>query len=341
MEHYAQMLRERGCVTEQQFEEVIAQVESEISRRQSLGEVSLRRREEISHTYVPLHREVYELKEEYLDPTFLSLVEHARSPESTADSLMERMQVLGYASEIYSFPVFTSEFCHQFLGEIEHIEDSPCPKGRPNTMNDYGVLLEEYGFNERLLNPLREIYLQPITALLFSSWGGGHLDSHKAFTVTYEPSKDRELTTHFDNAEVTLNVALGYEGFSGGDLFFLGMKGERHSFSSKLGCKHLAGWGVLHRGLHMHGAEPLVCGKRCNLIVWMRASCIRNKLCPMCGGPPKLLESKGMDDGFRVERGSLLRVEREGPDVSSVSCRGPNRSESAVHARIIDVCHML
>jgi len=36
--------------------------------------------------------------------------------------------------------VFTREFCQQFLEEIKHFEaDGRLPKGRPNTMNNYGV----------------------------------------------------------------------------------------------------------------------------------------------------------------------------------------------------------
>ena len=37
-------------------------------------------------------------------------------------------------------PVFTREFCQQLLEEIEYFEsDRSLPKGRPNTMNNYGV----------------------------------------------------------------------------------------------------------------------------------------------------------------------------------------------------------
>jgi len=41
-------------------------------------------------------------------------------------------------------PVFTREFCQQLLEEIKHFEaDSSLPKGRPNTMNNYGVSTEQ------------------------------------------------------------------------------------------------------------------------------------------------------------------------------------------------------
>lgn len=56
--------------------------------------------------------------------------------------------------------------------------------------------------------------------------------------------------------------------------------------------------GLLHRGQHMHGALPISSGQRWNLIVWMRASQQRNRLCPMCNRRPVLLEGGGFADGF-------------------------------------------
>ena len=40
---------------------------------------------------------------------------------------------------VYSFPVLTLEFCNLLLQELDHFEKSDMPKGRPNTMNNYGV----------------------------------------------------------------------------------------------------------------------------------------------------------------------------------------------------------
>lgn len=61
---------------------------------------------------------------------------------------------------------------------------------------------------------------------------------------------------------------------------------------------HRIGYGVLHRGRHMHQAQAITSGKRVNLIVWMRSSSIRNRQCPMCGEPPSLVPSEGYGDGF-------------------------------------------
>lgn len=48
----------------------------------------------------------------------------------------------------------------------------------------------------------------------------------------------------------------------------------------------------------MHGALPIQSGERINLIIWMRSSVVRNKLCPMCGTEPRLVPCAGEGDGF-------------------------------------------
>ncbi|KAK3736310.1 hypothetical protein QZH41_020782, partial [Actinostola sp. cb2023] len=85
------------------------------------------------------------------------------------------------------------------------------------------ILLDELGFDDSFLTPLRTKYLTSITTLLYPHWGGNSLDSHKAFTVQYKTGQDVDLSYHYDNAEVTLNVCLGKE-FSGGELYFGDMK---------------------------------------------------------------------------------------------------------------------
>ena len=85
------------------------------------------------------------------------------------------------------------------------------------------ILLEEFGFHKSFMVPLRTQYLMPLARLLFSIWVEDGLDSHKAFIVRYALGEDLDLSYHFDNAEVTLNVSLGKK-FTGGDLYFGKMK---------------------------------------------------------------------------------------------------------------------
>ena len=40
---------------------------------------------------------------------------------------------------VYTFPIFSSEFCTKFISEINNFNEISMPKGRPNSMNKYGV----------------------------------------------------------------------------------------------------------------------------------------------------------------------------------------------------------
>ncbi|XP_077811774.1 2-oxoglutarate and iron-dependent oxygenase domain-containing protein 2 isoform X2 [Macaca mulatta] len=208
---------------------------------------------------------------------------------------------------IYRVPVFTAPFCQALLEELEHFEQSDMPKGRPNTMNNYGVLLHELGLDEPLMTPLRERFLQPLMALLYPDCGGGRLDSHRAFVVKYALGQDLELGCHYDNAELTLNVALG-KVFTGGALYFGGLFQAPTALTEPLEVEHVVGQGVLHRGGQLHGARPLGTGERWNLVVWLRASAVRNRLCPMCRCEPDLVDDEGFSDGFTREEPTAVDV---------------------------------
>ena len=152
------------------------------------------------------------------------------------------------------------------------------------------------------MTSLRENYLQPIARKLFLDWGGGKLDSHKAFTVKYQVGSDTDLSYHYDNAEVTLNVAISTDdSFSGGALYFGDMRNERLKNKDHTIYQHKSSFGILHRGQHLHGAQPIESGERVNLIIWMRASSVRNQLCPMCDRKPDRVETVGKGDGFTLE----------------------------------------
>ena len=160
------------------------------------------------------------------------------------------------------------------------------------------VLLDELGLDDDFLTPLRERFLNPICRLLYPDWGGGTLDSHKAFIVSYSMDHDRDLDYHYDNAEVTLNVALSGD-FEEGSLYFTAMRTMPVGEYECTEYKHKTTTGVLHRGQHRHGAMPISEGQRHNFIVWMRSSRVRNNRCPMCDQKPELVETVGYGDGFK------------------------------------------
>ncbi|XP_070760673.1 2-oxoglutarate and iron-dependent oxygenase domain-containing protein 2 isoform X2 [Enoplosus armatus] len=293
---YQALLGRLGCVTEQQVEDVLNKISQEVDRRRRLGVASAERAAAIKDTYRPLHPHVYRLQESYLAPKFRQIVEECRSRDAGEDGLSGFLEEEA-AVRVYRFPVFERGFCEELVEELEHFEQSSAPKGRPNTMNHYGILLNELGFDEGFITPLREYYLHPLTSLLYPDCGGRCLDSHKAFVVKYDMNEDLDLSYHYDNAEVTLNVSLGKD-FTEGNLYFGDMRQVPLSETECTEVEHRVTEGVLHRGQHMHGALPISSGQRWNLIIWMRGSRERNKLCPMCNRRPTLVEGEGFADGF-------------------------------------------
>ncbi|KAA8592091.1 hypothetical protein FQN60_017546 [Etheostoma spectabile] len=275
---YETLLMRLGCVTDQQFGDVF---NKEVDRRRRLGVTSAERAAAIKDTYRPLHPHVYHLQESYLAPKFKQIVEYCRSSDISEEGLRDLLQKEA-APRVYRFPVFEKSFCEELLEELEHFEQSSAPKGRPNTMNHYGILLNELGFDDGFITPLRELYLHPLASLLYPDCGGRGLDSHKAFVVKYDTNEDLELSYHYDNAEVPLSETECSE------------------------VEHRVTEGLLHRGQHMHGALPISSGQRWNLIIWMRASRERNKLCPMCNRRPTLVEGEGFADGFTKQPEALL-----------------------------------
>jgi hypothetical protein len=88
--------------------------------------------------------------------------------------------------------------------------------------------------------------------------------------------KDVSLDFHADASDVTLNVCLGQE-VTGGDLYFRGVRCALHQTTpwqptEDFAIRHVPGRAILHRGRHRHGAQPIIRGKRSNLILWCSSS---------------------------------------------------------------------
>ncbi|XP_071944747.1 2-oxoglutarate and iron-dependent oxygenase domain-containing protein 2-like [Antedon mediterranea] len=120
------------------FADIWKPVKTEVERRKSLGRDYLKRKETILKYYTPLNQEIYKLQISFLSLKFLKLVEHSKQKNASMQSLIKLMST-EKGERIYSFPIFTEEFCNSFKEEIEHFENTDLPKGRPNTMNNYGV----------------------------------------------------------------------------------------------------------------------------------------------------------------------------------------------------------
>merc|ERR1719493_95920 len=98
-------------------------------------------------------------------------------------------------------------------------------------------------------------------------------------TEETEPDFDVDLKEHRDSSIATLNVCLGYDNFTGGNLLFRADEKNpmcqchcSHAYDSSKGEGIVAmrpGLSILHKGQHRHGALPITGGRRANLIVWM------------------------------------------------------------------------
>lgn len=183
---------------------------------------------------------------------------------------------------VFVFDLLPADFCVKLLEEIHHFE-SWCEKTgktihRPNSMNNYGAILDDFGFEPCLEQMVSQV-MNVISSVLFPHIGPT-LDHHHGFLVEYEMGKDQELSLHVDDSDVTLNVCLG-EDFSNGELLFEGVRCNHHQSTThplpgeQCVIEHKLGQACVHVGRHRHSAMPISRGKRCNLILWCRSSKFR------------------------------------------------------------------
>ncbi|KQK04481.1 uncharacterized PKHD-type hydroxylase At1g22950 isoform X2 [Brachypodium distachyon] len=240
-------------------------------------------RQKILHLYKPLHEELYSMHASaFFLPTFLEAV-RTNTKESIASIMAEPIP------GVFSFPMLQPKFCDMLFEEVDNFESwvhaMKFKIMRPNTMNKYGAVLDDFGL-ETMLNDFMEKFITPISKVFYPEVGGGTLDSHHAFVVEYGKDRDVELGFHVDDSEVTLNVCLGKQ-FSGGQLYFRGVRCENHVNSEAqqeeiYDYPHVPGWAVLHRGRHRHGARPTSSGLRMNLLLWCRRICVISLLELIC-----------------------------------------------------------
>lgn len=254
----------------------------------------------IKDEYVPLHSELLDLTKWGFVDAFVLL---CASPAESEDHLVAA------GDGIYLMEIFTPEFCQLMLQEVNHFE-SWCAKQtisilRPNSMNNYGVVLDHIPGFSVVLQQFVQQFIEPLSRRLFprlhparSSATISSMDSHHGFVVEYGADKDKKLDWHVDDSDVTLNVCLGKQ-FEGGDLVFSGVRCELHrrdtpplaSKGENVRVAHLIGHGLLHVGKQRHAALPIKSGERTNFILWCRNSQLessaaghRRAICPSwCG----------------------------------------------------------
>eukprot|EP00730_Choanoeca_flexa_P012569 TRINITY_DN4398_c0_g1_i1.p1 TRINITY_DN4398_c0_g1~~TRINITY_DN4398_c0_g1_i1.p1 ORF type:complete len:609 (+),score=132.19 TRINITY_DN4398_c0_g1_i1:257-1828(+) len=206
--------------------------------------------------------------EAWFDPSFWQAIQRTDRMSALRDIAQELVP------GIYSFDMLSDEFCDLLTAELADYEASNLPKSRPNSMNRYGMILSEMGMSA-MLTKLMKSYLQPVIDALMPTLAQGQpMDHHHSFVVQYERGHDIHLDMHTDDSEFTCNVNL-VDTFTGSGLSFCGMHGSENHRKLQQVYQHKRGRAVVHAGMHRHGADPLLSGRRENLIVWCRSSAYR------------------------------------------------------------------
>eukprot|EP00962_Isochrysis_galbana_P053028 scaffold24495_cov111-Isochrysis_galbana.AAC.6 len=228
-----------------------------------------------------LHPDLFDLsrgfRPEWLAPAVLKAMEAWQGGAAAAADVREaavRNLVTEVSPGVFTFDLLSASFCELLISELERYEASGMPPMRPNSMNNYGIVLNGPIGLERLMDLLQSSVVAPIGEALFGEEGQG-LDHHHAFVVQYRPAQDKGLDMHTDACDVTLNVCLGKE-FTGGGLTLCGLRGggEVGGGERKLRLvhSHRKGQAILHLGRHRHGADDILTGERLNLILWNKSS---------------------------------------------------------------------
>lgn len=212
------------------------------------------------------HPELFERpprwRDEWLAPEFRQARQEGTA-EAWRSILSEELP-----GEVFSFRLFTDAFMDLLVDEIFNFYSSGLPARRPNSMNNYGIILNEIGL-EPLIDALQQ-QLQPLGRLLFPGPGSAW-DGHHCFIVRYRGGEDLGLDMHTDDSDVTFNVCLGLE-FTGAGLQFCGLMGAPNHRKHTYTFHHVKGRCVCHLGRKRHGADNIASGERLNLILWNHSS---------------------------------------------------------------------
>jgi len=188
-----------------------------------------------------------------------------RQENVTIDALLQSGLIEEISWEVYTFEVFNETFCKIFLEEVENFMKSGLPIRRPNSMNNYGLIVNEIGM-AHMIDIFQANYIWPLARVLYPLQGS-EFHGHHSFMVAYRPDQDVGLDMHTDDSDVTFNVCLGKE-FKACGLTFCGNMGKANHRQFTHQYAHQLGKAVIHLGDRRHGADEIQEGERNNLIIW-------------------------------------------------------------------------
>ncbi|CAJ1398591.1 unnamed protein product [Effrenium voratum] len=270
--------------------------------------------------YRPLrkHPELFQARvpATWVAPELLEIVNACKSGNAKKPEICSALRV--EVKDVYSFLCFSPEFVKLFVSEIENFYASGIPARRPNSMNNYGVIVNEIGMRP-MITEFQQQYIWPIAKVLFPE-EASQFDSHHSFIVRYTAAEDLGLDMHTDDSDVTFNVCLGYD-FTGATLTFCGYMGAPDHRQATHVYSHEIGRAVLHLGSRRHGADDIENGTRMNLIIWSHNSAwrrahpsrLRREYYSKEAGPPDpvcLSTSQSDKPGYTHDRDFLAYKEK-------------------------------
>ena len=249
------------------------------------------------HPSKSLHHELFDPSgwQKWIDPrlgAMLTQWHQAEEPKLSMVDLESFKELKALAPGIFCFPCFTSEFCQKLLEEVKHYQDDvDLPDRPPNTMNKYGLVLNEIGMMP-LFSEMMTHVMSPLATLLFGNdddrvpsvkgqpttgnWGGSQLDTHHTFVVQYAVEEDKNLDMHIDECDITFNIGLTETlDFEGNQLAFCGMYDADDHRKHLLTYTHVRGQCIVHCGKQRHGALDIEDGERASLIMWTKSHAFR------------------------------------------------------------------
>lgn len=216
------------------------------------------------------HPELFDVlggwRDEWFNPEFLAALRE-NSDEAWANVITEHSP-----GAVFSCKMMSDDFCRMLIEEVDHFSSSGLPARRPNSMNNYGIILNEIGWR-----PMVDILQDHVMAKIAArTWPHiSPFDGHHTFIVRYKEGEDLGLDMHTDDSDVTFNLCLGKE-FTGAGLSFCGLMGSPEHRKQSYIFKHEVGRVVWHLGRQRHGADDIQSGERLNLILWNHSSRYRD-----------------------------------------------------------------
>ncbi|MEZ5535795.1 MAG: hypothetical protein R3F02_09225 [Thiolinea sp.] len=175
--------------------------------------------------------------------------------EGYFDLVVERLH-----DDIFHFPLFTREFCEEFIAYTEQNADWTKDRHQFYPTND--VLLTDLGL-DRMYRRVLETFCHPVARMNWRLEGRRWMETmvDESFVARYRAEEQQSLAIHSDFSDYTFTVGLNVN-FEGGGTWFP----RQHVLANPRG-----GYCTLFPSMtHPHGGRPTIRGTRYILVSFCR-----------------------------------------------------------------------